>query len=92
MVAIAETINNTMLAQADRERLEARFRDKTAPDRTTGCLNWTGAIAGGGYGQFGVGNKVLRAHRVAYWLAHGPIPFLGSFVRHLCRNRRVACQ
>jgi hypothetical protein len=41
-----------------------------------GCWLWTGAINHNGYGIFAVdGKKVARAHRVAYELEVGPIPF-----------------
>jgi hypothetical protein len=77
------------LSERERRSLEARFMAKVKIDPISGCHNWTGAIAGGGYGQFGVGrgSKVCRAHRVAYELAHGPIP-PGQIVRHECNNRR----
>lgn len=50
------------------------------------CLRWTGAIQSKGYGQFKVGEKILYVHRVAYELAHGPIPE-GLEIDHLCRVR-----
>ncbi len=39
-----------------------------------------------GYGQIGVGNKVLASHRVAYQLENGPIP-PGMVVCHKCDNQ-----
>ena len=72
---------------AQRMIIEARFHNKVAVDHTTGCINWIGAVAGGGYGQFGLDTKVHRAHRVAYWLARGSIP-PGQIIRHQCNNRR----
>jgi hypothetical protein len=62
------------------ERLED-FTDNTGP----GCWEWTGALRNG-YGVLGDGAKVLYAHRVAYELAHGPIP-AGKVIDHLCVNR-----
>lgn len=47
------------------------------------CWRFTGRIADSGYGIFSVGNKNVRAHRVAYELANGPIPD-ELIVRHLC--------
>jgi hypothetical protein len=39
------------------------------------CWIWTGALAGGGYGQFGLraGQNIL-AHRYSFLLAHGHLP------------------
>ena len=48
------------------------------------CWNWTGSTAKG-YGQIWVGNTNLRSHRLAYEIAHGPIPD-GLLVRHKCDN------
>ena len=55
--------------------------------RGEGCWEWTGPLARGGYGLFGsplVPSK--RAHRVAWYLAIGPIPE-GLEVCHHCDNR-----
>jgi hypothetical protein len=52
-----------------------------------GCWPWMGARERNGYGQ--LGNRILRkhlkAHRVAYELAVGPIPE-GFLVCHACDN------
>lgn len=59
-------------------------------DHATGCHNWTGALVHGGYGQLrrdGPEKKAIRAHRLAYELAKGPIPD-GLHIDHLCRNPR----
>lgn len=61
------------------ERTIARFWskvDKSAgPD---GCWLWTASKMWNGYGQFNsglsVGRGMLKAHRVSWELAHGPIP------------------
>lgn len=52
-----------------------------------GCLEWTGSIrATDGYGEIsGRHGKTLRTHRVAWELAHGPIPE-GLHVLHHCDN------
>ena len=52
-----------------------------------GCWEWTGPLARGGYGMFGspyIPSK--RTHRVAWFLANGPIPE-GLSVCHRCDNR-----
>lgn len=56
--------------------------------KTEACWIWTGAMRDGGYGHFS-GMRFIgtnRAHRVAWILAHGPIPD-GLVLDHLCRNR-----
>lgn len=57
-------------------------------DRTdSGCWLWTGgrstARNGFQYGVMKVGGKPVRAHRVAWEVANGPIP-AGAFVCHHC--------
>lgn len=52
-----------------------------------GCWLWTGSM-NGKYGQIGVTHQQPRlAHRVAWELAHGPIPN-GLQVLHTCDNGR----
>lgn len=52
----------------------------------TGCIEWTGFRTKRGYGVIGVNNRVIRAHRIAYEIAFGPIP-RGLCVCHSCDNR-----
>lgn len=52
----------------------------------TGCQEWQGAVTGSGYGYTKHNGKSARVHRVAYELAHGPIP-PGMLVCHRCDNR-----
>lgn len=47
------------------------------------CIVFTGAVNSGGYGCIAVGGKTLLVHRVAWELAHGPIP-VGMEIDHLC--------
>lgn len=68
----------------------ARFWSKVevpvgAPQK---CWRWTGALDRYGYGQIKTEAYAppKRAHRVAYELAHGPIPS-GKLLRHSCNNR-----
>lgn len=56
---------------------EERFWSKV--DQSGDCWLWTGARSGirgnrGGYGQIGVGGRVIYTHRFAYELLKGPIP------------------
>lgn len=52
--------------------------------KTETCWLWTGASDESGYGFFGAGNRVHRAHRWAYEDRFGPIPD-GLVIDHLCR-------
>jgi hypothetical protein len=61
--------------------------DKGGPDD---CWPWHGTIDGSGYGMMGFGTfkapVTERAHRLAYFLEHGPVrPKM--VIDHLCRNR-----
>lgn len=51
------------------------------------CWLWTAALATGGYGLYGVDQRMKLCHRFAYELLVGPIPD-GLQIDHLCRNRR----
>lgn len=53
---------------------------------TPTCWLWTGTIIRGGYGHIQNAKKTLKAHRVAYELANGPIPH-GLQVCHRCDVR-----
>ena len=70
--------------------LKERLFPRLIINPETGCLLWTGAISGGGYGYISMpGRKLLRVHRVMYELFVGPIPD-GMVLDHLCRVRRCA--
>ena len=60
-------------------------------ERGAGCWLWTGTVDHTGFGAFSVdvagqGRRILRAHRVAWERAHGPIPG-GAEVVHRCGTR-----
>jgi hypothetical protein len=59
-------------------RLAVRFWTKVSiSEDPNACWLWTAAISHGGYGSIGLGGAsagVARTHRVAYFLANGPIP------------------
>lgn len=69
-----------------------RFYEKTKP-LPNGCIEWTGGLAGPGYGYFYAGRTDTRqsgkvyAHRWVYEQEVGPIPE-GMHIDHLCRNRK----
>jgi len=72
---------NTTRKKTLLSRLRAKLR--RAPN---GCLEWTGATNGRGYGQMWRDGRVSPSHRIVYELAYGPIPE-GLVVDHLCHNR-----
>lgn len=46
--------------------LKERFEEKYIPEPNSGCWLWEAYTDRDGYGRFGVGGEVLRAHRVSY--------------------------
>jgi len=50
-----------------------------------GCLEWTGCTDDDGYGRIYANGKHVLVHRLAWELAHGPIPE-GLEVCHHCDN------
>lgn len=50
-----------------------------------GCLEWQGTRDNRGYGVQKVNGKMLKAHRIAYFLAHGEFDET-LFVCHSCDN------
>lgn len=69
------------------ERIERFWR---SVEKSDGCWNWKGLKSKKGYGVFchhaGGGRKSqIRAHRIAYTLAKGPIK-PNEFVLHSCDN------
>ena len=57
--------------------------DKNGPN---GCWLWTGAKTSvGGYGNFGVNYKLMKAHRVS-WFIHFGEPINNLCVLHKCDN------
>jgi hypothetical protein len=72
-----------------RRSIADRLHDKTNKNGSNGCWIFTGVLSGKGYGYIsigGAGGRMLRAHRVAYELKHGPVPD-GLLVLHKCRCR-----
>lgn len=61
------------------ERFESRI------DKSGDCWIWQGRARQGGYGYLGWCGENERAHRVAWMIAHGPIPN-GLCVCHTCDN------
>lgn len=69
------------LTEKDIKRYLAKV-DVRGPDD---CHEWTGCMNPKGYGQFNLGGKPVRAHRVSYFLATGEEP---ECVCHRCDNRK----
>lgn len=74
----------------ERKKLLHRIDDVVSVVPITGCWLWMGVIAPSGYAQTsawdGTRNIGIRAHRVTYTEAKGPIAD-GMQIDHLCRNR-----
>jgi hypothetical protein len=68
-----------------RRPLAERFWSKVAIAGPDECWEWTASRTTFGYGQINIDHKPQRAHRVAWELAHGPIPD-GLCVLHSCDN------
>jgi hypothetical protein len=66
------------------ELLCLRFWSKV--DRSGECWLWTGSKYTNGYGSFSLNYKVVPAHRVAWYIAHGEMPPAGMYVCHRCDN------
>lgn len=76
--------------------LAVRFADRV--DKTAGhgprgeCWVWTGSVTDKGYGLIVENGLRLRAHRVAFEMANGPLPtaktYHGTCVLHRCDNPR----
>jgi hypothetical protein len=63
-----------------------RFWDKVSIPPEGGCWTWIAAKRDDGYGVIGIGrDKLVRAHRLSWEFANGPIP-AGMFVCHKCDN------
>lgn len=62
----------------------SRFWSKI--DASGDCWLWTASTVRG-YGQFRMGNRQLKAHRVAYEMLVGPIP-MDLTCDHLCRIKQ----
>lgn len=73
-----------------RVNFEADFWDMVIPEPNTGCWLWMGQQLRHGYGLLGYGRGRTQAHRLAWVLAHGPIPtgdgYHGTCVLHRCDN------
>jgi hypothetical protein len=66
------------------ESIRLRLAERSEPQGD--CIVWTGSRKGGnGYGQMCISYKNHMVHRLAWEVAHGPIP-PGLCVLHRCDN------
>jgi hypothetical protein len=65
--------------------IDARFWSRVAVRQPSDCWEWTGCRTALGYGRFGIGKRVVKAHRRAWELVNGAIPD-GLWVLHKCDN------
>ena len=70
--------------------LEDRFWEKVDKKGPDDCWEWRGAKTRKGYGEIHDGDRTLRANRVSWEIANGPIPkgngYHGTCVLHHCDN------
>lgn len=67
-----------------------RFWQKVKKTDDGSCWEWVGYKMPNGYGRISVGAKKeggVSAHRFSCELHHGPMPFDGAHVMHICDNR-----
>lgn len=62
----------------------SRFWESVDVLKEDDCWEWKKSRSQKGYGNFKVGGRMLRSHRVAYAIAHGRMP--EAFVLHSCDN------
>ena len=55
----------------------------TQPHMESPCWVWKGTVTKQGYGHFKAGGRNVRAHRISYEMASGPIP-RDTFACHRC--------
>jgi hypothetical protein len=67
------------------ETLEVKLTRRLGLMTAAGCIEYTGCLSNG-YGSIRHHGRSMYAHRIAWELAHGPIP-KGLFVCHTCDNR-----
>lgn len=82
--AEAERIRKIGSTQRAAHPIDKRLEKLTRKD-ADGCWRFTGELRHG-YGYIRNEGARRRAHRIAYELAHGPIPE-GLVVKHSCDNR-----
>ena len=75
------TVPIPTLSEKDRARFWAKVERRGIDD----CWEWTAYRTRAGYGRFGLGRRIVAAHRVAFTLMVARIP-RGMLVCHTCDN------
>lgn len=70
-------------ANVDTAAFRERFWSGVQPAGDNDCWPWMRACTSKGYGQLYVGDKPVRTHRIAYYLAYGKWPNIAC---HECDN------
>ena len=73
------------MAVSNPDAILARLQSRSTSDPATGCKIWNGARLKN-YGAINIDGKMRRVHRVAWELAHGPVP-AGLELDHLCHTQ-----
>ncbi len=72
-----------------------KFLANVSTEPNTGCWLWLGAVDNNGYARMNRGRATVRAHRVSWELANGPVPrgegYHGTCVLHRCDNGNIGC-
>lgn len=76
-----EQMTDVILSNKDIERFLSKVDKKDSKD----CWPWKGPLRGKGYGYIGINGKKIKANRVAWTIANGPIP-KGKLILHKCDN------
>lgn len=61
-----------------------RFWNKV--NKTDSCWEWIAYLDKDGYGKFGYKDKIIRAHRMSWFLEYGEFP--NKWLLHTCNNRK----
>jgi len=87
VAATSEEVMALVLEHRGDPVFERRFTDKIDYGlNEDDCHIWTGALSDEGYGDFWVGGKTVRAHRVGYLLRFGEFP-----IEHYLDHKHNTC-
>lgn len=75
----------SQLTEAQMGGFLARFNSKFSRPEDGSCWEWVASKNNRGYGWVSVRGRLALAHRVAYEVAHGPVP-PKFYVCHTCDN------
>lgn len=78
-------LDNSVMSRP-KEDIRERFWRYVKKNKGGGCWIWTGSRIRRGYGQFMVGRKNMKAHRVSFMIIHGNPNPQNLLVLHKCDN------